>query len=355
MKKTVFVLLLLTTAWALKAQETKSWEEPTREHFRRMDTLMKTLRNELTADLKMLPAGDSAAYRSALQKAVNDYADDWDYYFYLELQRYKADLGLYGSVPSGKEENDDINGIVEIIRIVRDMKQKSDEAEKEKTEEKESKTVREKKPSQPEPKQKIGAKDKKKKKKHRVTTRTRIDWGMNNMDVPPGQTTYNTWKSQFVALGMETDFRLDKKGMAHYVVGFGFRWHKWVPNGNYLHTVTNRTAFLIPSNVNLSQNKLRTSWVYGNTGFTFHLARKFSLGMEIYGRIRLGSIQKLRYKDGEASYRVREKRDFYERRMNFGGNIFIGGHHWQVFAGMDRLPYFFNHSGRMYQIGITLR
>ena len=345
MKKTLFLIIMFGVFGHVQAQVQKPWEQATREHFRRMDSLNKARQQDLLNDLRLVPVNDTVVYRQALAKALENYADNWDYYFYTEMQRYKAALGLNAHPPV---ENKEVNGIVEIIRIIKDMKEEEEENGEE------EKEVQHK-PAKPAPSGKHQEKKSGKKKKRRISTASRIDWGMNNMDVAPGPTSYNTWKSQFVALGMETDFPIDRKDILHYRLGFGFRWQKLVPTGNYFHTVNNGTTFLTLSTVNLSRNKLRTSWFYGNTGFLIHPARKFSIGFEVYGRVRLGSVQKLSYTKDDAAYRVREKRNFYEQKFNYGGNVFIGGRHWQVYAGMDNLPYFEHHNGRMYQLGITLR
>ncbi|NPA46836.1 MAG: hypothetical protein GXO24_06450 [Chlorobi bacterium] len=348
-------LIIWLTLWGLmlQAQNEKPWEAPTRRHFRRMDSIEKARQQALMNDLKLIPVDDSAAYRKALARTLENYADDWDYYFYAELERYKADLGLNNRVRARKESKSE-RGIVEIIRIMKEMSEEDDKEENDHEKNREENRNKGKPAPSGNTRPQNGT-HKKRKKKSSVTTSTRIDWGLNNVDPQPLETSYNTWKSQYISLGMETFVPLDKNGTFKYVVGFGFRWQKLVPNGNYFHSVRNHTMVMVPSSVNLAQNKLRTSWFYGNTGLMIYPARHLSFGVEIYGRIRIGSVQKLKYTMDDARYKLREKRNFYERRLNFGYNVFVGGRHWQVFAGMDRLPYFYFRNERMYQLGITLR
>jgi hypothetical protein len=119
--------------------------------------------------------------------------------------------------------------------------------------------------------------------------------------------------------------------------------------------VVNGRTVLTRHSSALSRNKLRTSWFYGNLGLQINLGRKLALGVEGYGKIRIGSLQKLSYSDAYATYDVKEKRDFGETKINYGGNIFFGTRSFQISVGMDALPYFRDQSFRLYQVGIILR
>jgi hypothetical protein len=148
--------------------------------------------------LKALPS-DSIPPEQ-LAQLVDNYADDWDYALYWEMEHYRKDLGI--RAPQAEEE-DKIGEARQIFKKIIKIIPKEDRGVK--------------KPKKPKkPKSPIHTK-----KKHQV--RTSIEsvfrWGLNNTLDPTDSTTYRSWGSKYVALGFEAQIPLGAKAPAYLLMG----------------------------------------------------------------------------------------------------------------------------------------
>ena len=345
-------ILLWLLAWSgIMQAQTVDWQKALNNHFQRLDSIQQKLETDLEQSFAQM-AKDSALQKIRMEQAVDKYADDWDYYFYLEMQRFKKELGLYGTAVPGTEEEE--NQVVKLIKIIRDISreiEKSEPPQKPRTEKQPTPSPGEKNETQ---QPAVPAESAKRKPRAHTHTDLRFEWGVNNFFGHPSEAWYHTGHSRYVALGLETEIPLGRTDAMNFLIGTGFRWHKLMPVDQQLyHVMDNRTVRLENYPRPLTYSKLRTSWLYGNLGLQWRPAKHFSVGAEIYGRFNLGSTQKLRYIEDGFEYKIKEQRYFGQTRFNYGWGIFAGFKNWQIYVGHDLLPFFENHPGQqMFTVGL---
>jgi len=347
MKKYIFIVFGLMTGMFLQGQHL-SIDQAIERHDQRLDSIQQKLRHELEESLKHLPK-DSTQWALLAQKALDKYADDWDYYFYAELQQFRNELGLTDESGIVEEET----GIIKIIKVIRDISKEVEQPDEEQPQAPSPAPTPA--PEQKESVSKTSA-SQAKKKKHTTRTALRIDWGMNNFFGHPAEVMYNTSHSRYFAIGLETHIPLSKGNQLEYLIGTGIRWHKLMPLDNYYHIMDGNSVSLYPYPYTLTSSKLRTSWIYGNTGFLWHPAKKFTVGLEVYARYNLGSTQKLTYIKNDFEYKIKEQSYFGQNRFNYGWGVSAGMRSWQIYLAQDQLPFFSGHTGQiLYQVGIVIR
>ncbi len=330
MKRKQFILILLlalaSTSW-MQAQN-KEINRKAQAHFQRLDSISNQLEKRLQDQLSQLPA-DSIP-NDQLDKIIDHYADDWDYALFWEMERFRKDLGI-------KDQNKEDNGedatqiFRKIIKIIP----------------KEGKSGKKGGKKTPVKKVKVS--------KAHTHIESVIRWGLNNTVDATDSTDYGTWGSKYISLGFEAQIPMDKHGHVQALTGIGVMWNKLRPNGNYYHVVLNDKVYRSQYPNTLTENKLRSSWLYGNLGLRFNPGKKLSFGAEAYAKLHLTDKQKLAYSNSYARYQTAEKRDFKATQVNYGFTVFAGTRGFQISFGMDLQPYFQNQNFRLYQIGIILR
>ncbi len=329
-RKHLFLLLLMVwgAVTGLRAQN-EEINRKAQAHFQRLDSISKQLEKQLQTQLNNLPSDSIPT--DQLNKILDHYADDWDYALFWEMERFRKDLGA-GTGQENESEGEDATQIFrQIIKIIPKDK-KSGKKEGKKTPTKKVKVT-----------------------KARTHVESIIRWGLNNTMDPTDSTGYSSWGSKYISLGLEAQIPFDKHGHVQGLLGLGVMWNKLRPNGNYYHRVINDKVYLINHANSLTENKLRSSWLYTNLGLRFNPGKRYSFGAEVYSKYHLTDKQKLAYKDNYAAYETSEKRDFKTIGYNYGFTVFAGTRGLQFSFGMDFLPYFQNQNFRLYQIGIILR
>ncbi len=339
MKKISVVLLALFIYHGIFAQENDSLKRITAKHLVALDSIKKQLDNQLLT--KIEKAQQEKVSQEILDSYLEEYEDQMDYALYEEFLMLRKELGIEDS----SDEKDDFSWRKVVIKVL----EKSDKEEK-----------------KPQP---SGAdnKDTKKKEKtsqnDRTSTELYIGLGINSFyENSPSDyiqpEDYSFQKSGFVELSWIFKFYMDKHNRSYINTGVGVMWNKLSPGNNKYHVVDNGDVKLAGFSEDLSLSKMRTAWlkIPLGLGFEVPVSKKLKLkfGASVYGKMKIGSIQKMEYTMDGAEYSVKEKRDFLQEKFNYGAQAHIGLNGIEIYGGMDFAPYFMNQSGKMYFVGIRL-
>ena len=160
-------------------------------------------------------------------------------------------------------------------------------------------------------------------------------FGLNNAvtDVSDIGDTFSIGQSGFAELGLAWNRRLLKNsGALHLKYGFSFQWNKLDAVDNQFFTVANEVATLETFDDNLIKSQLRNTnlvvplhlefggykKIEKKNSVRYRTRGKFRMGLGGYAGVRLGTQQKLIFRnDGE---RVKNK-----ERTDFGGDTFVYG------------------------------
>jgi hypothetical protein len=184
--------------------------------------------------------------------------------------------------------------------------------------------------------------------------------GLNNVIID-GQSLndspYKVGGSRFFELGHAWATRILKnEGWLRLKYGFSFQFNGLKPEGNNSFIKEDGNAVLTEFPVNLDKAKLRLDnlvipvhFEFGpatrkekNEKVYFNTHRKIKIGLGGYGGLRLGSVQKLKFK--EAGEAVRQKTKFNSTTNNFvyGLSGYIGWDSMSIYAKYDLSPIFKN-------------
>ncbi len=332
----IFMLILNN----LRAQEHKpTVKEMTARHLTALDSIKKNLDRELLQKIDLLSHEKEQAH--LLNDYLDAYEDRLDYALYEEMIKLREELGMEKET----DEEDHFSWKKVVIKVL----EKSEKDEKKHAPSETEKEVRKK--------------EDKKGSKNRISSELYIGLGMNNFyeNTPSDYIQpedYNFQKSGFVELSWIFKFYMDKHNRSYINTGVGVMWNKLSPANNQYHVVDNGKVKLDGFPEDLTLSKMRTAWLKVPLGIGFELPVssdiEVSFGVSAYGKMKIGSIQKLEYAMNGAEYEVKEKRDFRQEKFNYGIQGFIGIEGIQIYGGMDFAPYFMNQSGKMYFIGIRL-
>ncbi len=322
MKKALFTAGLLVFFAMLQAQETSAIKRA-EILVKHTDSLKHHVDRSFLQSVKMIEGSDSTQMKKQLLRAVETYSDQLDYVFIREINRFKKEMQLNGE----EEETDDI-GFLFKIRLPR-------------------------RKSKREPADSTESGHKKNVSRSKLFLVSQLSfYGMRPEAgfVEGGELNY--WQTDGIDLGFNLNIPLDKKGKINLFTGLGFAWEKFVmTNGDYF-VAHDDSLFIKKFDTGLQKSKLRTAWLRVPLGLQVKWG-KVILGLEGNVRTYLSGVQKLKYKNEYAQYKVKEKRRFNQSDWICGGRFYIGTGGFRLFFGMDFVPYFKNDDSRMISFGIA--
>ena len=197
--------------------------------------------------------------------------------------------------------------------------------------------------------------------------------GLNNAIIE-GQdlndSPYEIGGSRFVELGWHWKTRLLKNSnFIRMKYGFSFQWNRLSPKDN-AYFVQNEEEISLETFPNeLKKSKLRTTnlvfplhFEFGpskkiekKTYFRYSTHNKFKIGIGGYGGFRLGTLQKLKYKEDGKRTKDKIKRSYNTSNIVYGLSGYIGVGNTSLYAKYDLSPVFNNQAVKQNNISLGVR
>ncbi|MEM6516918.1 MAG: hypothetical protein AAF688_12095 [Bacteroidota bacterium] len=198
----------------------------------------------------------------------------------------------------------------------------------------------------------INKKNKPKKYDRRTTSDLVFTIGVNNalIDGQELGDTYSVLGSGFVELGWSWKTRLLSNSNAIRLrYGFSFQWNKFTPKDDRYFVQDGNTTTLetFPGNLNEAEFRitnlvLPVFFEFGpsrkierDTYFRYTTRRQFKVGIGAYGGFRIGTQQKLRFKEDGDRVKQKTRRNFNATDIVYGLHGYVGVGNISLFAKYD--------------------
>ncbi len=216
-----------------------------------------------------------------------------------------------------------------------------------------------------------------KRKSRRYDRRTTSDFvyafGLNNTIID-GQglddSPYKIGGSGFIELGWGWKTRLLKESNAiRLKYGFSFQWNKLKPKDNLYFEQNDNETVLAEFPTDLSKSKFRVTNLVFPVHFEFGPSRKierksyfrystykkFKIGLGGYGGFRIGTVQKLKYKEDGDRIKDKIKRNYNTSNFVYGLSGYVGIGTTSLYMKYDLNPLFKNQVVDQNNISLGLR
>ena len=207
----------------------------------------------------------------------------------------------------------------------------------------------------------------------RTTSDLVFAFGLNNTLIDGqglDESPYKIGTSGFIELGVAWKTRLFKNTNAvRLKYGFSFQWNKLKPKDNMYFEQNGDQTVLAEFPLDLRKSKFRVTNLVFPVHFEFGPSRKierknyfrystyrnFKIGVGAYGGFRLGTLQKLKYKEDGDRVKDKIKRNYNVSDLVYGLSAYVGFGETSLYMKYDLNPLFKDQAVDQHNISMGVR